>query len=459
MVDDDRARAERLAEKVIHRLPQGVTGDVRVEDSRFGTMRFANSWIHQPIVDEDVVVSVRACVDRRLGAATSDDLSRSGLDAVVERAVAIARAAPQDPRFPGFQDGSSGRGGAIAYSPTTAELDPERHCRAAADAIESALREVPGARVSGAVNQGREVLAVANTAGLVRSARRSMREVSVLVERPELDPSPSGWSEGAHWDASRLDAGQVGQEAAQRVARATPESVPPGTYRVLLCGPALAEAISFLGYLGFGGRAEDDQISCLLKRRGKRVAPESVTIVDDGRSSHTLPISIDYEGTAKRRVPLIAEGIAQPAVTDLVFGGHLKRRSTGNALPPESPFGDIGAIPTNMMMKPGDARWDELIESTRDGILVTRFHYVRVVHPSRGVITGMTRDGTYRIAKGKVVAPVRNLRFTESVLTVLKGIEALGREERCYSSERGFSAVTCPAAVLKRFAFTSATIF
>jgi predicted Zn-dependent protease len=111
------------------------------------------------------------------------------------------------------------------------------------------------------------------------------------------------------------------------------------------------------------------------------------------------------------------------------------------------------------VLSAGDASDDELVKETRSGVLVTRFHYVRVVHPGRAVITGMTRDGTYRIENGEIVGPVRNLRFTQSILSALAGVELLGKERRRYADERGFSSATCPAAVAGEFSFTSATLF
>ena len=58
------------------------------------------------------------------------------------------------------------------------------------------------------------------------------------------------------------------------------------------------------------------------------------------------------------------------------------------------------------------ASLDELAELVGDGIYVTRLHYLSVVEPREGVLTGMTRDGTFRIRDGKVAEPLVNLRFT-----------------------------------------------
>jgi PmbA protein len=450
---------ERLATGVIDAIPSGLSGDTRVTFTRFGTMRFANSWIHQPMMEERTVVSLRICDDQRLGTATTDDLTTVGLAALVRTATGLAHAAPRDAKFPGFPRPDGRSPGPTPFSPATARIDPEGQGRAARRAIDSALAVAPGARVSGVVNEGLEMLAVANSSDLVRSMRRSMLQSSVLVDRPGTESPVSGWSEGAHWDGRSMDPGRLGKEAAERMPTEPPQSAPPGTYRVLLAGPALSEAVAFLGFLGFSGKAEEDGWSCLAHRRGRSIAPSSVNLIDDARSPLTLPASIDAEGMVKRATPLIYHGKARPAVVDLVTSGHLDTPPTGHAPPPETPYGEVGATPTQMILGPGPASFDDLVRATGEGILVTRFHYVRVVHPGRGVITGMTRDGTYRIENGRLGSPLKNLRFTESVLRMFRGMEMLGRERRCYADERGYTCVNSPAAVVGQFAFTSATLF
>jgi len=63
-----------------------------------------------------------------------------------------------------------------------------------------------------------------------------------------------------------------------------------------------------------------------------------------------------------------------------------------------------------------------------DGIYITRLHYLGVVSPREGIITGMTRDGTFRIEGGRRAEPLGNLRFTVSVPDMLAEVAALGRE-------------------------------
>ncbi len=450
--------AHRVAEQ-LGRLPDGVEADARIVRGDWGTMRFANSRIHQPHLERTTTLSVRVWESQRLGTATSADLSAEGVAQLLRRARGLARVAPPERKFPGFPKNGGPAIRPDSFSKATAQLSPEAQVRLAERALDSARTVRPGSRVSGAVNVGERQLVVVNSSGLSRSSRRSMAQASVLVELPEEDPPVSGWSEASAWNVDRLDTAMLGREAADRMATTPPAPAEAGKYRVLLAGPAASELIGWLGYLGFSGHAEEEGWSCLRRLRNRRIGPEEFSVVDDPRAETSLPQAVDYDGIAKRRVPLVEDGIARAAVTDLVTAGRLGVRTSGHAQPPEWPEGDVGPLPTQTVVAAGSARWEELIRETRRGLLVTRFHYVRVVHPGKGILTGMTRDGTYRIERGEIAGPVRNLRFTESVLTAVKRIELLGRERRCYGDERGSFAVTTPPIVTGEFRFTSATLF
>jgi predicted Zn-dependent protease len=106
-------------------------------------------------------------------------------------------------------------------------------------------------------------------------------------------------------------------------------------------------------------------------------------------------------------------------------------------------------------MDAGDASRDELIGGLERGLLVTRFHYTNPVHPKLAMVTGMTRDGLFLVEGGEVRGPVRNLRFTQSYLAALAGVEAIGQERKLL---RGFlGSVVVPAVRISAFTFTGAT--
>ena len=106
-------------------------------------------------------------------------------------------------------------------------------------------------------------------------------------------------------------------------------------------------------------------------------------------------------------------------------------------------------------MTAGDVPREELIAGMERGLLVTRFHYTNVVHPKLAIVTGMTRDGTFLVEGGKLVGPVRNLRYTQSYLDALAGVSAVSRERKAV---RGFlGAAVVPALRIDAWTFTGVT--
>ena len=161
-------------------------------------------------------------------------------------------------------------------------------------------------------------------------------------------------------------------------------------------------------------------------------------------------MAFDFEGTAKKRVDLIRDGVFVDGVYDRRSAKQAGKESTGHALPPPNPQ---GPFPLNLVMDTGDTTRNKMIESMERGLLVTRFHYSNVVHPTQSVITGMTRDGTWLVQNGEIAYPVKNFRFTQSILEALAGVELVSEEAEMVS-EFFFSASRVPAVLVSSFNFT-----
>jgi predicted Zn-dependent protease len=108
-----------------------------------------------------------------------------------------------------------------------------------------------------------------------------------------------------------------------------------------------------------------------------------------------------------------------------------------------------------MAMSPGTTPRVELIGGMERGLLVTRFHYTNPVHPKLAIVTGMTRDGTFLVEGGRIVGPVRNLRFTQSYLAALAATSAVSRERRTLRGDLG--GVVVPAIRVDSWTFTGST--
>ncbi|MDH4221700.1 MAG: metallopeptidase TldD-related protein, partial [Candidatus Bathyarchaeota archaeon] len=133
-------------------------------------------------------------------------------------------------------------------------------------------------------------------------------------------------------------------------------------------------------------------------------------------------------------------------------GKEKGKSSTGHALPPIMAFfGPSRPTPINMIAGPGNASIEEMVDDTKHGIYITRFHYTNPVNPTRAILTGLTRDGTFLIENGEITKPIMNLRYTDSMLSALKDIPLVGKELQLISN------TTVPAMKLRKLRFTGVT--
>jgi predicted Zn-dependent protease len=212
-----------------------------------------------------------------------------------------------------------------------------------------------------------------------------------------------------------------------------------------------------MSFTGFGAVAMQEGRSFMAGKIGQQIVDPRISIWDDGLSTDTIPWPFDFEGVPKQRVDLIEAGIARGVVYDSYRAGKEEgKESTGHALPAPNPF---GPIPLNPFIAPGDATLEEMIASTERGLYVTRFHYTRPAEPTKVVITGMTRDGTFLIENGEIAYPVKNLRFTQGYLEALNHVDVIGSEPRMLMGLGDIGRTSVPALKLDKFNFTGATEF
>jgi predicted Zn-dependent protease len=440
-----------LAEQVLGlALAAGATeAEVLVISEDAALTRFANSEIHQNVAETNVNVSLRFVAGRRIAVAGSGRTDEDGLRALVTRAAAIARTCEELEDWCGLPAPSGSgpiAGLAAAYSSATADASPEFRAEGARAVIAAA--DAAGVLAYGSFATSLEGIAVANSAGIRAAQERTTSQLLTVHMSPD---GGTGYAEAAATDASTIDAGGIGREAAAK-ARATEHAVslPPGDYPVVLEEYAVVDITDMLGYLGFSALAVQEGRS--FAEPGRRIGSDLVTIVDDGADPAGLPMAFDYEGVAKQRVVLVEKGVCRDVVYDAQTGARAGQRSTGHGLPAPNAY---GPFPLNMVMSAGDASRDDLLAGLDRGLLVTRFHYTNPVHPKLAIVTGMTRDGTFLVEGGKIVGPVRNLRFTQSYLDALAGVAAVGRERKTL---RGFlGGAVVPALRIESWTFTGAT--
>jgi predicted Zn-dependent protease len=401
-----------------------ATGDeveAVVQSERSGLARFSGSEVSQPTLISNLGVGVRVVRDGRLGYASTNRVSTEGLRDAARRAGEAADSAPADPSFPGLPEPEP-LPEVAGFDDETAALRPEDQARLATAAIAGA----GGLEAFGFFTSGVTEIVVANTHGL-RAHQRSTDATTLVLAAAEHS---SGYAEATAWQASAIDPAAVGAEAAAKAGRTRgARELEPGTYAAVLEPYALGELLDYFAFDSFNGLGLLEERSALSGRLGERIFDPRVSIADDALDPRGLPKAFDFEGTPKRRVVLVEDGIARGVVWDRSTAAHAVdgTHSTGHALPAE--LSAYGPMPTALCVAPGDASSaDELAERVGEGVYVTRLHYLSIVEPREGLITGMTRDGTFRIRGGRVAEPLVNLRFTVSVPRLLANVPGLTRE-------------------------------
>ena len=410
--------------------------------------RFANSEIHQNVAESNATVNVRMVFGTRIGVASTNRLDDEGLRRIAEAAEALSRLAEENTDFRSLPEPAPIEPVSGAFSASTAASDPEQRAAGARALIGAA--ESLGVRAFGSFSTSVDTIAVATSLG-IRAHQASTRAHVTTVAMG--NDGEAGWAEAVAADVDHVDPEAVGREAAQRAVRSrNAAALAPGDYPVVLEPYAVSDIVEMIAYLGFSALAVQEGRS--FYEPGKRIGAPLVSIWDDGHDPLGLPLAFDFEGVAKQRVELVRAGEAVDLVYDSLTAGKEGKPSTGHALPAPNPWGPFAI---NLAMAPGEISHDELIGGLERGLLVTRFHYTNPVHPKRAIVTGMTRDGTFLVERGEIVGPVRNLRFTQSYLDALAGVEAVSRERQLLRGS--FTSLLVPAVRIGAFTFTGATEF
>jgi PmbA protein len=437
--DDIRVIAEAAMD-----LPGASGVEVLLMHEWSGLTRFASSSIHQSTWREDTAVRVRVVDQGRVGVAATNDFSKDGARAAGRSALEMARVAAPDPHFAGLAPAAQVPD-VDRFDQATASTTPEARAEGVATLI-GQLRD--GFHAAGAFDTTAVEVAIATTEGQFCYAPYTQSSLTTVVSGGN---GGAGAAEASAGRIGKIDPEALGRRAFRKAQDSQgPRDLEPGRYEVVLEPLAVTTLVEFLAYIGFGGRAIAEGRSPLSAKAGQQVVGDNIHIYDDALSEGTLGLPFDFEGTPKRPVQLIEDGVFRGGVHDRRSAKQAGVESTGHALPPPNPE---GPFPLNLFLATGDSTVEDMIAATGRGLLVSRFHYSNVVNPMETTITGMTRDGTWLIEDGQIKHPVKNLRFTQSILEALSNVQLVGREGEM-ASEFFFGASNVPPLKISAFNFS-----
>jgi len=438
----------KMLKKLIHESPADQTEALLLtEDSSLA--RFTPTAIHQHVAERNWTLILRVALGKRIAVVTTNILQPSSLKTLMQKAISLAKNLPPNESFVSLPEPKP-IPEINTFFNNVRRLTPMRKVKTIQEIL--SLVKEKGFSASGAFSHGEVELIVVNSLGVEAYQKFSDLFLHLIVQNGK----GSGYASFISRDLDQLQIEPLVKTAVTKAQGGSPVQVEPGEYEVILEPEAVRELMVFLGYLGFHALAVQEGRSFFCNEFGKKMVHEKVTIYDDGLDPQGLQVPFDFEGMPKQKVIFFEEGVAKNVTYDSLTAGKEGRQSTGHGLIPPN---TEGPIPINLFMQGGESHLEEMIRSVRRGIYVTRFHYTNVVDPMKTLITGMTRDGTFWIEEGEIKNPVKNLRFTESILKALSRVKAVSRERKICSSgsvygRRFITGTVVPAIQVDGFHFS-----
>ncbi len=374
---------------------------------------------------EDVVrsegeeIGLRFFVGQRSASVSSSDLSQDALHALVERAAAMAREAPEDPDAGLAPDDRLLDGDAPDLEADDGADPSPVELRDRALAIEAAARAVPGITNSegAGVSAGRTVVALATSQGFVRGYTASGYGGSASVIAGTGSGMQRDYASHSVRHYADLDGPEaIGRLAGERAARRLGSGkLASGTMPVVF-DPRVGG--SLVGHLlgAMAGPAIARRTSFLLGREDEAIFGPSIVIVDDPhrrRGLRSKPFDGEGVATAPRR--LVEGGRLTGWLLNSASARQLGLATTGHAT--RGVGGPPGAGATNVHMEPGSRGPAALIADIRHGLYVTE-----LIGQGLNPVTGDYSRGAsgFVIADGEIAGPVDEITIAGNVLDMFR---------------------------------------
>jgi len=428
----------RIAETILSAAKADDTF-VSFRDTESTTLRFANNQVVQHVSVREPSVSVRTAFGKKTGSASTNRLDADSLLDTLRRAEAIARLAPDDPEYlPPLPRQSYLT--PPTFRASTAAAAPKDLARRTQPVVEQCVRnELVGA---GILSNDIGARGVAASSGLFAYEQSTSSEFSLTATAADS----SGWTFNSHRDINALGISERTKRAVEKAIRSKePRELPAGHYPVIL-EPAAVAGVFGPMLFALDAKSYYKGNSAFVGKLGSSVLDPRLTVRSDPSHADLLGGAFDESGLATRPMTWVENGILKQLNYD-----RFTAREKG-----VDPTPRPGATVLSFR-GPTVRTLDDLIAGTKRAILITNFWYIRSVDPADLTITGMTRDGTFLVEDGKIVAGVRNFRFHDSPLRCFAQVDAATPPQESITMERG--KMLLPAVRLPDFHLSSVTKF
>ncbi len=400
-----------------------------IEVGREASCRVRDGAIEDLTQSTSKGVGLRVFKKGRLGFAYTSDLTPDGISTFVERTVALAEASAPSP-FNGLPERADLKGHQSAgplFDAAVANLDPEWKIKAALEAEKAGKSVDARVKTFESVGAGESISNVylASSAGFHSHYEGSyvyLYAVPVASDGDQLQTSY--WVDYKRF-FNELDSPEsIGKEAARRAVRMLGARKVSSQAVPVIFDPMMAA--SFVGIIASAanGDAVFKKSSFLAGKLGSRIAPATVSIVDDGLLPRGLGTSpFDGEGVPTRKTAIIEKGVLSNFLYDAYTARKAKTRPTGNAARGYRSMPHIGT--NNLYLEAGTTKPEEMIKGVKNGFYVTA-----MLGSGINVVTGDFSRGANGlwIENGELTKPVQEVTVAGNLATMLERIDAIGSD-------------------------------
>ncbi len=413
-----------------------------------GLTRYANSEIHQNVFEDATSITITVTEEKKRSRVSTTVYDRDSLKEAVADAVQNLQFIPPGEKQPPAVDEPE-EISADHYNPQLADkFGVDRRAEMLAECFDTLQQQQ---KASGKLTYQESNLAFGNSEGIKRFARGNQVNFSALVEVLG-EGGGTGYAADTSTRPEDVNVLQTfGRAQKKAEMNRDREELEPGAYTVILEPLAVSNLLTYMAFTGFSAKSVQNQMSFLTGKQGEQVFDSRVNLVDDHTNENTVSLPFDFEGYPRQVVTLVEDGVVKNFIYDAMSAHKDGVQSTGHSV--DMP--QRGGMPLHMIMAGGQHSTGEIIANTDEGLLVTRFHYMNAINPRQSVLTGLTRDGVFKIEDGEITGAVKNMRFTESMLEAFCNVEAISSERE--RTPGFFGNYYVPALKIADFHFTGKT--
>ena len=443
-----REEIKALTDKVLN-MAKADAVEVEFNGGERSGTRWANSTITVNLVQLDQQVSVTVRHGQKSGTASTREFDDESLKAMVDEANDAAQTARDNPNLPPLVKGPQDYVPVDAALPAMVNFGPGERAEMVKKSV--AVCDKKGALGSGYIPKNYQTTCSANSEGLF--AYYQYAEAGMILTCRTQDGRGSGWAgiTGVK-DLSLIDAAKISEIAADKAIKSQkPRALEPGRYTVILESRPAARFLSLMTGI-FNARAVETGPRSYLSGKergasklGEKVFSDLVTIKSDIGNPILRQTPIMADGTAARPVTWVEKGVLKNLYYDNQYAARAKKEPT-RATPNMS-----------LVLEGSHQSVEQMIKSTRRGLLVSFFWYIRAVDQPTLLNTGMTRDGLFLIENGEIAGPVQNFRWNMSPLVGFNNVTAIGESVPMHTGEAydGPGSALVPAVRIEDFYMTS----